>query len=385
MKTKNKIYTAVLLVLLIAGVCSAVSAVETLEPWEEAFLEEYGDQWLYEDYGRYWFEYFLYEGNDEERYNELLLLYQEHEARAAAGLPYLEPSTPEDNTLEPWEEVFLEEYGDWWLYEDYGRYWFEYFLYEGNEEERYNELLALYEELAAQNAVPSETLVVPETPVQNITNASVQNVTNVTVENMTVFPTQNVTNLTVENVTETPIQNITNVTVGNNTETPMQNVTAPVGQDPESGIPVVPIVIGGIVVILLVIGGVILVKRKSRTSEDGTTDPLYAPSATTDEVSADIQPSVLPDSPAVIVPEVKVAVSLATPKECYSAVSAFLAEKYGIMHVSSLTPRQLLEFGEPTAELKEFILLYEQIRYAPGSSDDDSVKLSELARDILKH
>ncbi|HJJ52561.1 MAG TPA: hypothetical protein O0X55_05430, partial [Methanocorpusculum sp.] len=82
--------------------------------------------------------------------------------------------------------------------------------------------------------------------------------------------------------------------------------------------------------------------------------------------------------------EPKAPVSLTTPKECYAAVSAEIAEKYNVEHVSSLTPRQLLTFGEPTAELKEFIRFYEQVRYAPKTEAEDTAKLAELARVILK-
>ena len=75
---------------------------------------------------------------------------------------------------------------------------------------------------------------------------------------------------------------------------------------------------------------------------------------------------------------------LATPKEYYVAVLLHLADKHGIPHSESLTPRQLLEFGEPTAELTEFIKHYEQISYAPKTGEEDIAKLAELAGKILK-
>jgi hypothetical protein len=155
MKTKNKLYAVTLLILLLSAVFVSAVSADTLEPWEEEFLEEYGEYWMYEDYGNQWFEYFLYEGNDEERYNELSLMYQNLAAQNAV---------PSNSVLEPWEERFLLEYGEDWMYEDlenfdkswiylnYGVNWFEYYLDEG-EDELYNTLLQMYEEQKAQNTV----------------------------------------------------------------------------------------------------------------------------------------------------------------------------------------------------------------------------------------
>lgn len=136
MKTKNKLYAVTLLILLLSAVFVSAVSADTLEPWEEEFLEEYGEYWMYEDYGNQWFEYFLYEGNDEERYNELSLMYQNLAAQNAV---------PSNSVLEPWEERFLLEYGEDWMYEDlenfdkswiylnYGVNWFEYYLDEGED------------------------------------------------------------------------------------------------------------------------------------------------------------------------------------------------------------------------------------------------------------
>lgn len=93
MKTKNKLYAVTLLILLLSAVFVSAVSADTLEPWEEEFLEEYGEYWMYEDYGNQWFEYFLYEGNDEERYNELSLMYQNLAAQNAV---------PSNSVLEPY-------------------------------------------------------------------------------------------------------------------------------------------------------------------------------------------------------------------------------------------------------------------------------------------
>ena len=342
MKTMSKIYAVLLTVLLVsAAAVGAASANDTLEPWEEEFLEEYGEYWMYEDYGSQWFEYFLYEAHDEERYNDLLAMYEELKVQ----------NTP-DSKLAPWEEEFLEEYGEYWMYENYGSHWFEYYLYEGYDEEYYYELLAMYEELEAQNA--EETPVTEqENPVLNLTNTSTLNTTNTSVLNLT------------------------------NTST--LNTTVP--EEPKSGFPVVPVVIGCVVAVILIAGiAVVLVKRKGTTntnhntpSEENTEDK---PEEQKDTVSP--EPAVPETAETAPAAEPKAPVSLTTPKECYAAVSAEIAEKYNVEHVSSLTPRQLLTFGEPTAELKEFIRFYEQVRYAPKTEAEDTAKLAELARVILK-
>ena len=311
-----------------------------------------------------------------------------------------------NDTLEPWEEEFLEEYGESWMYEDYGKYWFEYYLNEGDDEEYYYELLQMYEALAAENAEKPE---VTETPIKNITNTSVQNVTNTSVLNVTntsalnttntstlnVTNTSvlNLTNTSVLNVTNTSILNLTNTTIQNETLLPTQNTTnnsslnvTVQGDDPESGVPVVPIIIGCVVAVLLIAGvAVVLVKRKGKSSEDILGSPELTAENPVEETkvvpSEEASPAVVSETPVV---EAKAAVSLTTPKECYAAVSSCIADKYGIEHVSSLTPRQLLSFGEPTAELKEFVQLYEQVRYAPNAETDNAAKLSALARTILK-
>ncbi len=51
MKTKNKLYAVTLLILLLSAVFVSAVSADTLEPWEEEFLEEYGEYWMYEDYG----------------------------------------------------------------------------------------------------------------------------------------------------------------------------------------------------------------------------------------------------------------------------------------------------------------------------------------------
>ena len=348
MKTMSKIYAVLLTVLLVsAAAVGAASANDTLEPWEEEFLEDYGEYRMYEDYGSQWFVYFLYEGDDEERYNELLAMYEELKVQ----------NTP-DSELAPWEEVFLEEYGDYWMYENYGSHWFEYYLYQGDEE-WYNELLAMYEELEAQNA--------EETPVTEQEN-----------------PVLNLTNTSTLNTTNTSVLNLTNTSILNTTNSSALNTTVP--EEPKSEFPVVPVVIGCVVAVILIAGiAVVLVKRKGTTNtnhntpEENTEDK---PEEQKDTVSP--EPAVPETAETAPAAEPKAPVSLTTPKECYAAVSAEIAEKYNVEHVSSLTPRQLLTFGEPTAELKEFIRFYEQVRYAPKTEAEDTAKLAELARIILK-
>ena len=381
MKTMSKIYAVLLTVLLVsAAAVGAASANDTLEPWEEKFLEEYGEYRMYEDYGSQWFVYFLYDGDDEERYNELLAMYEELKVQ----------NTP-DSELAPWEEEFLEKYGEYWMYENYGSHWFEYYLYQGDEE-WYNELLAMYEELEAQNA--EETPVTEqENPVLNLSNTSTLNTTNTSVLNLTNTSTLNTTNTSALNLTNTSILNTTNTSVLNETLYPTQNTTnssalnTTVPEEPKSGFPVVPVVIGCVVAVILIAGiAVVLVKRKGTTNanhnitaEENTEDK---PEEQKDTVSP--EPAVPETAEAAPAAEPKVPVSLTTPKECYAAVSAEIAEKYNVEHVSSLTPSQLLTFGEPTAELKEFIRFYEQVRYAPKTEAEDTAKLAELARVILK-
>ena len=397
MKTMSKIYAVLLTVLLVsAAAVGAASANDTLEPWEEVFLEEYGEYRMYEDYGSQWFEYFLYEGDDEERYNELLAMYEELKVQ----------NTP-DSELAPWEEVFLEEYGDYWMYENYGSHWFEYYLYQGDEE-WYNELLAMYEELEAQNAeetpvteqenpvlnlTNTSTLNTTNTSVLNLTNTSTLNTTNTSALNLTNTSTLNTTNTSALNLTNTSILNTTNTSVLNETLYPTQNTTnssalnTTVPEEPKSEFPVVPVVIGCVVAVILIAGiAVVLVKRKGTTntnhntpSEENTEDK---PEEQKDTVSP--EPAVPETAETAPAAEPKAPVSLTTPKECYAAVSAEIAEKYNVEHVSSLTPRQLLTFGEPTAELKEFVRIYEQVRYAPKTEAEDTAKLAELARVILK-
>ena len=295
-----------------------------------------------------------------------------------------------NDTLESWEEEFLEEYGEYWMYEDYGSHWFEY--YEAHDEERYNELLAMYEELEAQNA--EETPVTEqENPVLNLTNTSTLNTTNTSVLNLTNTSTLNTTNTSALNLTNTSILNTTNTSVLNETLYPTQNTTnssalnTTVPEEPKSEFPVVPVVIGCVVAVILIAGiAVVLVKRKGTTntnhntpSEENTEDK---PEEQKDTVSP--EPAVPETAETAPATEPKAPVSLTTPKECYAAVSAEIAEKYNVEHVSSLTPRQLLTFGEPTAELKEFVRIYEQVRYAPKTEAEDTAKLAELARVILK-
>ena len=381
MKTMSKIYAVLLTVLLVsAAAVGAASANDTLESWEEEFLEEYGEYWMYEDYGSHWFEYFLYEAHDEERYNEHLAMYEELKVQ----------NTP-DSELAPWEEEFLEEYGEYWMYENYGSHWFEYYLYEGYDEEYYYELLAMYEELEAQNA--EETPVTEqENPVLNLTNTSTLNTTNTSVLNLTNTSTLNTTNTSALNLTNTSILNTTNTSVLNETLYPTQNTTnssvlnTTVPEEPKSEFPVVPVVIGCVVAVILIAGiAVVLVKRKGTTNtnhntpEENTEDK---PEEQKDTVSP--EPAVPETAETAPAAEPKAPVSLTTPKECYAAVSAEIAEKYNVEHVSSLTPRQLLTFGEPTAELKEFVRIYEQVRYAPKTEAEDTAKLAELARVILK-
>ena len=239
---------------------------DTLEPWEEEFLEEYGEYWMYEDYGNQWFEYFLYEGNDEERYNELSLMYQNLAAQNAV---------PSNSVLEPWEERFLLEYGEDWMYEDlenfdkswiylnYGVNWFEYYLDEG-EDELYNTLLQMYEEQKAQNTVPFKTSDISvdgssNLSVQNTSNTTVLDSTNTSILNITNTTTLNTTNTTIQNLTNPSILNTTNTSSLNVTEKPDQNETVTPNQNPENGIPIVPIIVGTVIAVILVTGVVVLV------------------------------------------------------------------------------------------------------------------------------
>ena len=139
--------------------------------------------------------------------------------------------------------------------------------------------------------------------------------------------------------------------------------------------------------ILLVAAGAFIFVKQKRSASDNTKDlpsePVFEP--VKDEVTATSVKSEdtekIVDVPVI---KTKAEVRLTTPKECYSAVASYLANKHGIPHSESLTPRQLLEFGEPTAELTEFIKYYEQIRYAPKTGEEDIAKLAELAGKILK-
>ncbi len=134
---------------------------------------------------------------------------------------------------------------------------------------------------------------------------------------------------------------------------------------------------------ILVTGVVVLVLRKRSVSEPVDT-PTRVQEMTQTEERIDV--STEENAESVEIPTVisKPELMLATPKECYVAVLLHLADKHGIPHSESLTPRQLLEFGEPTAELTEFIKHYEQIRYAPKTGEEDIAKLAELAGKILK-
>lgn len=392
MKPKNRIYTALLLVLLVTAGFAPVGAVDVLKPWEEEFLEEYGeswmpvkgygDSWLYDDYGVYWFNYYIddvYGEYNETRYNELSQLYEELKV-LNANVSY--------SVLETWEEEFLLEYGESWMYEDlanfeqswiylnYGVFWFDYYLDDmagGYDPERYTALSQMYEGLKEKNtntAVPATP--VPTASIQNTTNTSALIPTNTTIQNTTNTPTPTPTNPTIQNTTiPTP------------TASPTQNVT--VLPEPENGFPVVPVVIAGVFVLLLVIGAVVLVKRKGAAKDVDVLQPSETPSAEEKEIApAAVQPEAKPEVSETPKEEPKTASVPATPKEWYAAVSASIAEKHGVNHVSSLTPRQLLEFGEVTEELKEFVRLYEQIRYSPDAGDENTAKLAELAAVIIK-
>ena len=355
MKKTTKITTVLLLTMLISAVVvPAVSADTSMQPWEEEFLNKYGEHWMYEEYGNVWFDYFYYE-DDMDTYNELLQKYQ--------MLWELYDKFP--SSLEFWEAEFLLEYGNIEMYEEYGEYWFDYYLYNEYQPEHYAELSRMFKELKAEHT----ELEVIENPVQNETNIT----------------TSNITNITLQNTTNTTVLNITNTTIQNITEKPEQNVTAP--QDSEKEFPAVPFVIAAILVILLVAAGAFIFVKQKRSASDNTKDlpsePVFEP--VKDEVTAtsvkseDTEKTV--DVPVI---KPKAEVHLTTPKECYSAVASYLADKHGIPHSESLTPRQLLEFGEPTTELREFIKLYEQIRYAPKTGEEDIAKLAELAGKILK-
>ena len=355
MKKTAKITTVLLLTMLISAVVvPAVSADTSMQPWEEEFLNKYGEYWMYEEYGNVWFDYFYYE-DDMDTYNELLQKYQ--------MLWELYDKFP--SSLEFWEAEFLLEYGNIKMYEEYGEYWFDYYLYNEYQPEHYAELSRMFKELKAEHT----ELEVIENPVQNETNIT----------------TSNITNITLQNTTNTTVLNITNTTIQNITEKPEQNVTAP--QDSEKEFPAVPFVIAAILVILLVAAGAFIFVKQKRSASDNTKDlpsePVFEP--VKDEVTATSVKS--EDTEKIVdVPVIKpkAEVHLTTPKECYSAVASYLANKYGIPHSESLTPRQLLEFGEPTAELTEFIKYYEQIRYAPKTGEEDIAKLAELAGKILK-
>ena len=355
MKKTAKITTVLLLTMLISAVVvPAVSADTSMQPWEEEFLNKYGEHWMYEEYGNVWFDYFYYE-DDMDTYNELLQKYQ--------MLWELYDKFP--SSLEFWEAEFLLEYGNIEMYEEYGEYWFDYYLYNEYQPEHYAELSRMFKELKAEHT----ELEVIENPVQNETNIT----------------TSNITNITLQNTTNTTVLNITNTTIQNITEKPEQNVTAP--QDSEKEFPAVPFVIAAILVILLVAAGAFIFVKQKRSASDNTKDlpsePVFEP--VKDEVTATSVKS--EDTEKIVdVPVIKpkAEVRLTTPKECYSAVASYLANKHGIPHSESLTPRQLLEFGEPTAELTEFIKYYEQIRYAPKTGEEDIAKLAELAGKILK-
>ena len=355
MKKTAKITTVLLLTMLISAVVvPAVSADTSMQPWEEEFLNKYGEHWMYEEYGNVWFDYFYYE-DDMDTYNELLQKYQ--------MLWELYDKFP--SSLEFWEAEFLLEYGNIEMYEEYGEYWFDYYLYNEYQPEHYAELSRMFKELKAEHT----ELEVIENPVQNETNIT----------------TSNITNITLQNTTNTTVLNITNTTIQNITEKPEQNVTAP--QDSEKEFPAVPFVIAAILVILLVAAGAFIFVKQKRSASDNTKDlpseHVFEP--VKDEVTATSVKS--EDTEKIVdVPVIKpkAEVRLTTPKECYSAVASYLADKHGIPHSESLTPRQLLEFGEPTTELREFIKLYEQIRYAPKTGKEDVAKLAELAGKILK-
>ena len=355
MKKTTKITTVLLLTMLISAVVvPAVSADTSMQPWEEEFLNKYGEYWMYEEYGNVWFDYFYYE-DDMDTYNELLQKYQ--------MLWELYDKFP--SSLEFWEAEFLLEYGNIGMYEEYGEYWFDYYLYNEYQPEHYAELSRMFKELKAEHT----ELEVIENPVQNETNIT----------------TSNITNITLQNTTNTTVLNITNTTIKNITEKPEQNVTAPL--DSEKAFPAVPFVIAAILVILLVAAGAFIFVKQKRSASDNLKDlpsePVVEP--VKDEVTATSVKS--EDTEKIVdvpVMKPKAEVRLTTPKECYSAVASYLANKHGIPHSESLTPRQLLEFGEPTAELTEFIKHYEQIRYAPKTGEEDIAKLAELAGKILK-
>ena len=355
MKKTAKIITVLLLTMLLSVVVvPAVSADTSMQPWEEEFLNKYGEYWMYEEYGNVWFDYFYYE-DDMDTYNELLQKYQ--------MLWELYDKFP--SSLEFWEAEFLLEYGNIEMYEEYGEYWFDYYLYNEYQPERYAELSRMFKELKAEHT----ELEIIENPIQNETNIT----------------TSNITNITLQNTTNTTVLNITNTTIQNVTEKPEQNVTVPLDSDNE--FPVVPLVIAAILVVLLAAAGAFIFVKQKRSVSDNIEDlpskPVVEP--VKDEVKAAAVKSTDTEK-AVEVPVIKpkAEVPLTTPKECYSAVASSLADKHGIPHSESLTPRQLLEFGEPTAELTEFIKLYEEIRYAPKTGEEDIAKLAELTRKILK-
>ena len=373
-KTTRIIPVLFLVMLLSAGFVSAVSA-DDMEPWEEEFLDKYGEYWMYEEYGTVWFDYYFYEG-EEDIYNDLLLKYQN---LWDLYNRFSNTSAP----LEFWEAEFLLEYGTPEMYETYGEYWYDYFLYgEECNAERYAELSRMYKELSAEHEKPA----VSDNPIQNVTNTTALNTTNTSVLNPTNTSTLNTTNTSVLNPVNTTTQNTTTSTpVTNVTEKPEQNTSVTPGPEPETGAPIIPVII--VVVVVLVAAGIaILVIQKRAASDAGKVSaPAPAEEPAAEEKPAPAVVSEEEKQPAEVpVVKPKADLPLTTPKECYAAVLEHLEDKYGIQHGTALTPRQLLTFGEPTAELKEFIRFYEQVRYAPKTEAEDTAKLAELARVILK-
>lgn len=70
-------------------------------------------------------------------------------------------------------------------------------------------------------------------------------------------------------------------------------------------------------------------------------------------------------------------------KEIYRITAKSIAEKYEIKHICTFTPKQMMMLAkEPSAELKEFVNLYEKMKYSPSAEKNDKNKLVSLAKTI---
>ncbi|ABN07051.1 hypothetical protein Mlab_0880 [Methanocorpusculum labreanum Z] len=180
------------------------------------------------------------------------------------------------------------------------------------------------------------------------------------------------------------------------TDTPMQNGSVP--ESPDYDLVTISWISAGVAILLIVVGLVIWIKKRAKrgkmenTTKIPTSDeaPLFTTADDGPEQNESWETHDIEDNMRESNGETDTEKDLEnTPvnlshAEQFKLIAASIAESHGIMKSDALTPRDLLKITEGTPLVKEYVELYERVRYSKHASVSDIIRLKELAKILLE-